>query len=415
MKLLKDGLIYLGGEIFAKALPFLLLPYLTRKLGAEGFGELAYWQTVCILIFIVACLAQDGAVSRYFYVYGRRNLRNLVFAGTLYTAVPTAVGLISALCTQSLLLAATVGAAAAQSLLATQLSLRQCRKQAAAYAGIQIGSGIAATLLTVGLLEYTDGMMLEKRFAALLVGQAAAALPAFLLTQTHTPSAKISPRRLLLSLRYLLCFGLPLLPHQLSLFAKNQFDRILIFHYYPKDELGIYAAAAQLAAVVSVLLMAVNKAAVPHLFGALKQKTLTIRRLRRWAAYGLAAAPAAALITFLLPESLLLAVVGRQYAGIHAYTVLLVANAALSLPYLILVNYLFYLGKNTTISAISLISAVVHLLLLFLLAGQALYWIAGALICSNLLGLLLLWYAARESDTDGSLPAADRSTARNRQ
>ena len=41
MKLLKDSLIYLLGELAAKALPFLLLPYLTRKFGAAGYGDLS--------------------------------------------------------------------------------------------------------------------------------------------------------------------------------------------------------------------------------------------------------------------------------------------------------------------------------------------------------------------------------------
>ena len=41
MKPLKNSLIYLTGEAAAKALPFLLLPYLTRRFGAAGFGDLS--------------------------------------------------------------------------------------------------------------------------------------------------------------------------------------------------------------------------------------------------------------------------------------------------------------------------------------------------------------------------------------
>ncbi len=52
MKILKDSFIYLFGELFAKALPFLLLPYLTRKLGVAGFGELSFYQTVFSLLVI---------------------------------------------------------------------------------------------------------------------------------------------------------------------------------------------------------------------------------------------------------------------------------------------------------------------------------------------------------------------------
>ena len=41
--LLKDSLIYVVGEMTAKAVPFLLLPYLTRVLGTKGFGDLSYY------------------------------------------------------------------------------------------------------------------------------------------------------------------------------------------------------------------------------------------------------------------------------------------------------------------------------------------------------------------------------------
>ena len=84
MKLLKDSLIYLLGELAAKALPFLLLPYLTRKFGAAGYGDLSYWQTLLSLLVIVFSLSQDGALTRYFYVYGKRNLPGVMLA----TATP---------------------------------------------------------------------------------------------------------------------------------------------------------------------------------------------------------------------------------------------------------------------------------------------------------------------------------------
>ena len=85
MKLLKDSLIYLLGELAAKALPFLLLPYLTRKFGAAGYGDLSYWQTLLSLLVIVFSLSQDGALTRYFYVYGKRNLPGVMLAGYGYT------------------------------------------------------------------------------------------------------------------------------------------------------------------------------------------------------------------------------------------------------------------------------------------------------------------------------------------
>ena len=81
MKALKDSAIYLIGELTSRAMPFLLLPYLSRKLGPEGFGELAYYQTFLVLFFLIVGLSQEGAVTRYFYVYGKRSLNLVVNTG----------------------------------------------------------------------------------------------------------------------------------------------------------------------------------------------------------------------------------------------------------------------------------------------------------------------------------------------
>ena len=62
MSLIKDSSIFLIGELSAKCVPFLLLPYLSRKLGVEGFGELSYCQTFLALFVIFIGLSQDVGV-----------------------------------------------------------------------------------------------------------------------------------------------------------------------------------------------------------------------------------------------------------------------------------------------------------------------------------------------------------------
>ena len=78
--ILKDSVIYLIGEIFAKIFPFLLLPYLSRKLGVNGFGELSYYQTILSLLIIIISFSQEGAVTRYFYFYGMRSINLILFS-----------------------------------------------------------------------------------------------------------------------------------------------------------------------------------------------------------------------------------------------------------------------------------------------------------------------------------------------
>ena len=379
MKLLKDSLIYLLGELAAKALPFLLLPYLTRKFGAAGYGDLSYWQTLLSLLVIVFSLSQDGALTRYFYVYGKRNLPGVMLAGYGYTALVTLAALGVAAAAQSVNLATVTCAAAAQSVLGVQLAYRQCQKRALSYTLIQTASGVLTSLLTVALLEATHSAPIAFRFAALFVGNAAVSLAAYALMPRNRQRIRL--RRLFQAARYIFAFGLPLVLHHASGFIKGQLDRIVIHQHYPAEQLGIYAAGLQLASILSILLLAANKATVPHYYQAVKQGSLNAAKIR----------PLPAAIAWLLPNALFTWLLGAQYAGSQYYTVLFLLGFGLTLPYYLLVNHLFYHGKNKRIAVISVLSTLVYLAALFTTARIGIRWIPLAMIAGNAAILPILW------------------------
>lgn len=399
MKILKDSAVYLLGELFAKALPFLLLPYLTRKLGAAGFGELSYYQTVLSLLALAFGLSQDGAITRYFYFYGKRNLPNVLRTGGLYTLALTLLGLLFAWWRQSWILGFVVLTAGSQTLLGAQLAWRQCQKRALPYVAIQISSSGLSAVLTVLLLECTAYQPVTMRFAALCSVNFAVAAAAYCWANQKQP-AHFTRRRALLSLRYILAFGLPLLLHHASGFVKGQLDRIIIYRMYSAAELGVYAAALQLAGILSIVLMAVNKATVPYYYHAIEQKKLTARRVRRWAWLGFCAAPLFAAAAWCMPESWFVWFLGVQYIGAHHYIVLFTLGYALTIPYYLLVNYLFYFGKNSLISSISLLSAAIYLLILFAVAPLGMAWLPWAMVAGNLAILPILYYFVRPNAAD---------------
>jgi len=399
MKILKDSAVYLLGELFAKALPFLLLPYLTRKLGAAGFGELSYYQTVLSLLALAFGLSQDGAITRYFYFYGKRNLPNVLRTGGLYTLALTLLGLLFAWWRQSWILGFVVLTAGSQTLLGTQLAWRQCQKRALPYVAIQISSSALSAVLTVLLLECTAYQPVAMRFAALCLVNFAVAAAAYCWANQKQP-AHFTRRRALYSLRYILAFGLPLLLHHASGFVKGQLDRIIIYRMYSAAELGVYAAALQLAGILSIILMAVNKATVPYYYHAIEQKKITARRVRRWAWIGFCAAPLFAAAVWCMPESWFVWFLGPQYIGAHHYIVLFTLGYALTIPYYLLVNYLFYFGKNSLISSISLLSAAIYLLILFAVAQLGMAWLPWAMVAGNLAILPILYYFVRPNAAD---------------
>lgn len=401
MKILKDSLIYLAGELFAKALPFMLIPYLTRRLGPAGFGELSYWLTIFSLLLIASSMSQDGAVTRYFYLYGRRNLPNVVAAGYCYTAAATLVGLAAAWLWHSPILAFTVLAAGAQTLLSTQMSLRQCRKQPLAYTALQLAAGVLVAALTVLLLEISTAFAVEKRFAAIALGCAAVSLAGWLLFRRDN-RRRFSLRRLRQGLGYILSFGLPLVLHHAGNYIKGQADRFWIYQSHPAALLGVYSAGYQTASVLGLLLMALNKATVPYYYQALKSGRISAADVCRWALWTLPAAALPALAAYCVPETWFVWLLGAGYEGIRRYVCLFLVGFALTLPYYLLVNYLFYHAQNRRIATVSLLSAGVYLLVLLAADTRGIQWMPLAMISGNAAVLPILYYCVKKH-AQGSL------------
>lgn len=392
MKIFKDSFIYLCGELFAKALPFLLLPYLTRKLGVAGFGELSYYQTILSLLALFFGFSQDGALTRYFYFYGKRNLGNLMLAGYAYTTILATLSLLWAWWLQSVLLAAVICAAATQTALNSQLAWRQCQKQALAYTSIQISSGILISMFTVIILEMSHSAPVTMRFVALILGNAIVSIMAYkMMRQRHKP--RITWHRLQRAGCYIIAFGAPLLLHHASNFAKGQLDRIIIYQYYTAEELGIYAASLQIASIFSILLMAINKATVPYYYQAIKQGSLHANTVRHLSLGSLLLVPLPAICAYALPDALYTWFLGAQYIGTQYYICLFLLGFGLTLPYYLLVNYLFYHGKNRHIAVISMLSAGIYVLAVVGMSQMGLHWIPYAIIIANLAILPLLWHA----------------------
>ncbi len=396
MRILKNSFIYLVGELFAKSLPFLMLPYLTRKLGPEGFGELSYYLTWLALFGIFIGLSQEGAVTRYFYFYGKKALNTVVTAGYLYNIVISAILLLGCWFFQAEIMAYIVLATMFQSFVNVQLALRQCQKQPLKYITIQIILSLTNVIFTIAALELFSENLVAYRVLAIVVANALTFFMAsFVLGNLFSNENRITADRLKLGALYIFSFGIPLILHQSSFFIKGQLDRLFIYEQYTKAELGIYSAGVQVAAVLPIVLMALNKAILPYYYQNLKEDKLSISTIKKYTLLCIPLCIIPALIGLVLPESIYTWFLGENYAASKYYVVMYLLGYGANLPYLILVNYFFYYGKNMLISKITLISSVVYLLFLFIFSMRSIELIPYALLISNLALLAVLWFGVK--------------------
>ncbi|HHE8875881.1 TPA: lipooligosaccharide flippase LsgA [Haemophilus influenzae] len=392
MKVFKDSAIYLAGELSSKLVPFLLLPYLSRKLGVEGYGSLSYYQTFLSLFLIVVSLTQEGAISRYFYFYGKRSLNLVVNTGYAYTTIIGCIILIGCWIAQSEILFYAALSSIFQSFLNVQLSVRQCQKKAWSYAFIQFSLTVTGAVFTVALLEYYQNDLVEKRILAILLSNLVVWFFSYFLYRKSTTSKKYQFKHYQSALFYILGFGLPLILHYASFFLKGQLDRIFIYHKFSETDLGLYAMGAQLALVVSIAIQALNKAIIPYFYESLKQKKLVIKQLHKWALFSFLLIPIPALIMWIIPEDVLVWILGSQFVGTKYYFILFLISTTLSIPYLILVNYLFYYGKNKLISQCSVLSTVIYVASLVALTFTEIKYIPYAGIIGSLSIIPILYF-----------------------
>ena len=392
MRILKDSMIYLVGELLAKSLPFLMLPYLTRKLGTEGFGELSFYLTMLSLFGIVIGMSQEGAVTRYFYFYGKRGLGNIIKAGYLYNLVISLALLLVCWIFNAEILAYVVIATTFQSFLNVMLSTQQCQKKPWSYISIQLLLSLSNVIYTVVALEWFNSDQVRNRILAIVLANTTTFLIVILFNQKSIQLFRtMSWLRLKQSSLYIFSFGIPLILHQSSFFIKGQLDRIFIYQKFSSSNLGIYSAGIQVASILPIIFIALNKAVVPYYYENLKTKKLTISKIKTYVLFSIPICISPSIIAMFLPNSIYTWFLGSAFGEAQYYVNFYLFGFGLNLPYLLLVNYFFYHGRSNLITKVTFSSSIIYLFFLYIFSQVDLRFIPLALTISNLYLISIFW------------------------
>lgn len=391
MSFLRQGMIYIVGEVGSKLLPFLMLPYLTREMGTKGFGLLSYYLVIYTFSLIFISLSQDGALGRYFYRYGTKGLASLLMAGWCLALVSTTLIVICLIAAGKTVFIPAVLLAFTQTVVLSLLSLKQCQKEALAYIKIQFFISLSVSILTIIVFENIEASA-ESRINTMLFSNIIGITFTLYFFNKSLDLFALSYSRFKLHFKYILAFGVPLVVHQLSFFGKGQFDRFLISHAFSIEELGIYSAAFQVASILTVLLYALNKAIVPILYLKLKERLLDKNDILKLTKMSFLLVPLPSLLSFLVPNEFYLFLLGSDFNGAKYYVVIFLLGLALHFPYQIMVNFLFYHGKNKQIAFATFGSLIVHVtFIIWCSFEKALQLIPYAIFISNAYVLAVLY------------------------
>ena len=281
-ELAKESGIYTLSSIFEKAIPFLLLPVLTRYLSTKDYGIVSMFLVLIGLTQPFTGFNTHSAVLRNYFkekidlpVY----IANVLFIMLGSSAIVIGVFvLFSDLISEysefpESWLLIVVLVSSTQFLVNLALVIWQAQKKPFRYGLFKVllsmlNMGLAIMLI-VGLGYGWEGRVLSQAIAYFIFG----VLGFFILYQNDLVEVKWVRKYL----RHALSYGVPLIPHVLSTFAITMIDRVFITNMVGVSDTGIYTVGYQIGMIIGVLASSFNKAWTPWLFEKLNEGKQAIK------------------------------------------------------------------------------------------------------------------------------------------
>jgi O-antigen/teichoic acid export membrane protein len=257
-RLATTGAAYTAASVLSKLIAVALLPLYTRYLTPSDYGAAEVLFAAVVAASIVIRFGVIEAVLRFYYKSGEdpKAVVATSFAALFWfataaalVALPFAKPISEALLDRPAtdLARIAIGGLWVLTLNEYLLTLFRLEERARAFFTVTIANVLLAIALTVVLVVGMD----EGARGLLLGSYVSGAAVVLALIYVHRRSLSLWIDRVLL--RRLLRFGLPTMPAELSLYALNFVDRIIIVRTVGLAEAGLYSLAIKFAQAVNVL------------------------------------------------------------------------------------------------------------------------------------------------------------------
>jgi O-antigen/teichoic acid export membrane protein len=269
-RLATTGAAYTASSVLAKLIAVALLPIYTRHLTRADYGAAEVLLATVVAISILFRLGIIEALLRFYYTYDERGERDEVARTSLaFLLLSSSVGALIAIPFAGPLSELVLDRRDTElALIAigglwlfTNYELLMALFRLDERAGAYFATSLANVLMTVGLTVWLVVIEDEGARGLLLGNFAGTALTLVPLAYVHRARLSIAPSRRLL--RPMLRFGVPTMPAELSLYALNFIDRIMLVRFVGLAEAGLYSLAVKFSQVVTVLVRAFSLAWPP--------------------------------------------------------------------------------------------------------------------------------------------------------
>ena len=400
--LVRQAGIYTVSTFVGKAVPFLLLPVLTRFLSPADYGIVAMFLLVVVVLEPFVSVGLVGAITVRFFDR-RTDLPAYIGTGAVLVVVSTVLFSVLVYVAREplseltqvppLWLLLSVPLVVARTIGGSWLALLRVREKAVLFAVSQNLQSAGVLVLSVGLVVGL-GLKWPGRVEAETLAWGGFAIVAFVALRRggwirFTFVAQYA--------RELAQFGIPLIPHTLGAVLMAQTDRVLLTNLVGVGETGLYIVGYQLALVIELVSTSFNNAYAPWLFRRLTDADDQVkRRLVRYTYLQFGAMAVLAIAVAVVMPSVASIVLDPSFAKSGTYIAWFALGFFFSAMYYLVTNYIFYAQKTRWLAAVTISVAVINIPLTYVLIEvNGGVGAAQAMAISLGLSFLFTWFVSQ--------------------
>ena len=398
-KLFKNTFIYTGSNVINKAIPFFLLPIMTRYLTPTDYGIVATFNVLSAVMVVFVGLSMHGAININFFKLNKKELKEYIgnVFSILFLSFLLVFIVIYILKSNFSFLTKfpenwmpfIVIIALFQSICSINIGLWQVEQKSLSYGLFQISRTILNVSLSVVFVVLLcwgwQGRILGVIITSVIFGL----LSIFVIYKREYIKFSFNKKYI----KDALFFGIPLIPHALGGWIITGIDRIFINSMVGIDATGIYTVGYQVGMIIGLLAHSFNLAWSPFLFEKLKENNyLTKVKIVKFTyLYDVGIIILALALSFIAPYFLKY-FVSKNFYFAYKYVLWIALGYAFQGMYFMVVNYIFYIKKTYILAWVTFSSAGINIVLnYFFIKANGAIGAAQATTITFFMSFVLTW------------------------
>lgn len=380
-KLKKHTIIFILADVINKAIPFLILPILTKYLGASDYGILSVYNSLLSFVQVVIGFSIVGYLNLNYFKISFNDRRQLISTAISFFIILAILNIIIGLFffryilneinTYWAVIISLTGFL--YNINNLNLSIWILEQRSIKFSIFQITETFLKVILSLFLI-ISIGMNWGGRAYGILGGTLIMGISSIYILKSKGFLIASFNRDIFFDIYK---FGSSLFIHQISNWLKQNVDKFLILLLLGKFATGVYAVAFQFGLVLGIFTSSINKSWVPYFYKTIDDKSKESNLIKLIILY----VPFILLVAFLLSfvfKMVLQFFFQSEFLEAANYIPFLLLAYCFQGMYFMVVNYMFYFRKNRQMSFISTFTTVFQVIVMFFAIKE--YGLLGAVV-----------------------------------